>query len=154
MATDSYPGGHARFTRAEPSPTTVCDVFGGDLKQGQRSHVTGHVEFRPAEYQVLVDGRRARLTVREFELLWALAQHEGSVVPRPRLYAMVWQAPMVYRDRSVDVIVRKIRAKLQGVSPDYQYVHTHFGVGYRFSIEPRASSSSMPAAGPATTPLA
>ena len=42
---------------------------------------------------------------------------------------------MVRGDRSVDVFVRKLRTKLERISPDWRYVHTHFGVGYRFGAE-------------------
>jgi DNA-binding winged helix-turn-helix (wHTH) protein len=42
---------------------------------------------------------------------------------------------MVRGDRSVDVFVRKLRQKLEQASPAWRYVHTHFGVGYRFSAE-------------------
>jgi DNA-binding winged helix-turn-helix (wHTH) protein len=42
---------------------------------------------------------------------------------------------MVRGDRSVDVFVRKLRQKLERLSPDWRYVHTHFGVGYRFAAE-------------------
>ena len=42
---------------------------------------------------------------------------------------------MTYRDRSVDVFVRKVRRKLVTSAPGWTYVHTHFGVGYRFSPE-------------------
>ncbi|MGB1583824.1 MAG: winged helix-turn-helix domain-containing protein, partial [Solirubrobacterales bacterium] len=38
--------------------------------------------------------------------------------------------------RSVDVFVRKVRHKLEAASPDWRYVHTHFGIGYRFDAEP------------------
>jgi DNA-binding response OmpR family regulator len=43
---------------------------------------------------------------------------------------------MVRGDRSVDVFVGKIRNKLAALSPGWRYVHTHFGVGYRFDAEP------------------
>ena len=43
---------------------------------------------------------------------------------------------MVHGDRSVDVFVRKLRQKLEKVSPDWRYIHTHFGIGYRFDAEP------------------
>jgi DNA-binding winged helix-turn-helix (wHTH) protein len=42
---------------------------------------------------------------------------------------------MVRGDRSVDVFVRKLRTKLERISPAWRYVHTHFGVGYRFAAE-------------------
>jgi DNA-binding winged helix-turn-helix (wHTH) protein len=43
---------------------------------------------------------------------------------------------MVHGDRSVDVFVRKLRQKLERVSPGWRYIHTHFGIGYRFAAEP------------------
>jgi len=39
-------------------------------------------------------------------------------------------------DRSVDVFVRKLRQKLEKASPEWRYIHTHFGIGYRFAAEP------------------
>jgi DNA-binding winged helix-turn-helix (wHTH) protein len=42
---------------------------------------------------------------------------------------------MVHGDRSVDVFVRKLRQKLERASPRWRYIHTHFGIGYRFAAE-------------------
>ena len=95
----------------------------------------GHLELRPAEFSALVSGRRSNLTVREFEILFVLAQRRDRVVRRGEIYAEVWGGQMPHRDRSVDVFVRKVRGKLQKVSPDWIYVHTHFGIGYRFEPE-------------------
>jgi hypothetical protein len=43
---------------------------------------------------------------------------------------------MAHGDRSVDVFVRKLRQKLRAASPGWSYIHTHFGVGYRFAPQP------------------
>jgi DNA-binding winged helix-turn-helix (wHTH) protein len=43
---------------------------------------------------------------------------------------------MAHGDRSVDVFIRKLRQKLEKLSPSWGYIHTHFGVGYRFDPEP------------------
>jgi DNA-binding winged helix-turn-helix (wHTH) protein len=43
---------------------------------------------------------------------------------------------MIHGDRSVDVFVRKLRSKLQKRSPGWDYIHTHFGIGYRFDPQP------------------
>jgi len=104
-----------------------------------------HVEFRPSEFQVLVDGARAGLTIREFQILEVLAERHDRVVQRPEVYDLVWGGQMPTRDRSVDVFVRKVRRKLAAVSPDWTYVHTHFGVGYRFAPE-RVLSVAEPVA--------
>ena len=53
---------------------------------------------------------------------------------------------MAHGDRSVDVFVRKLRHKLERQSPDWRYIHTHFGIGYRF--QPEAKEGAAPAAGP------
>jgi DNA-binding winged helix-turn-helix (wHTH) protein len=59
---------------------------------------------------------------------------------------------MVRGDRSVDVFVRKLRQKLEKASPKWRYIHTHFGIGYRFAAEslevvrPEDVPSALPAA--------
>lgn len=95
----------------------------------------GNVEIRPAELQVLIDGVRTGLTVREFELFFLLAKRLDSVVQRPEIYELMWGGEMPRRDRSVDVLVRKVRGKLEIAAPDWHYIHTHFGIGYRFTPE-------------------
>ena len=94
-----------------------------------------NLEIRPAELQVLVDGRRSGLTVREFQLFLLLAERLDSVVQRPEIFELIWGGTMQRRDRSVDVLVRKIRRKLEPLAPEWRYIHTHFGIGYRFSPE-------------------
>jgi len=94
-----------------------------------------NLDVRPAEYEVLAEGRRVGLTVREFQTFMALAQRPDRVVTRPEIYSLVWGRQMAYRDRSVDVFVRKVRRKLDAAAPGWAYIHTHFGVGYRFSPE-------------------
>ena len=94
-----------------------------------------NLEVRPAELQVLIDDRRAGFTVREFELFFLLSQRIDSVVQRPEIFTLMWGGEMPQRNRSVDVLVRKVRAKLELAAPDWRYVHTHFGIGYRFMPE-------------------
>ncbi len=96
----------------------------------------GELEVRSDTHQVLVGTAVADLTRREFELLGVLVASEGRVLPREELYERVWGYAMVHGDRSVDVFVRKLRQKLERVSPGWRYIHTHFGIGYRFTAEP------------------
>lgn len=94
-----------------------------------------NLEIRPGEMQVLIDDRRAGLTVREFQMLWALVERRDRVVTREDIYAIVWGGQLPRRNRSVDVFVRKVRMKLEAIAPGWIYIHTHFGIGYRFSPE-------------------
>ena len=57
------------------------------------------------------------------------------VLRREEIYERVWGYAMAHGDRSVDVFVRKLRQKLRAGSPSWSYIHTHFGVGYRFAPE-------------------
>ncbi len=97
--------------------------------------VAGELEIRADQFQAFVGGRSVDLTRREFELLELLAQAEGKVLQREEIYQAVWGYAMAHGDRSVDVFVRKVRQKLESASPNWSYIHTHFGVGYRFQPE-------------------
>ena len=112
--------------------------------------VLAELEIRPDQFQAFVAGRNLNLTRREFELLQTLAEASGKVLEREEIYQRVWGYAMAHGDRSVDVFIRKLRAKLQKASPGWAYIHTHFGVGYRFEAEPVAPSgvaSGAPASG-------
>ncbi len=95
----------------------------------------GEVTIRPDLYQAFVGESSLELTPREFELLQLLAGSD-RVLRREEIYERVWGYAMVHGDRSVDVFVRKVRQKLRSASPGWGYIHTHFGVGYRFDPEP------------------
>ena len=98
----------------------------------------GNLLIRPDEFLVQAGGRAVPLTMRELSLLVALAHRKGRVVSRQELYAVVWQQPYRPYERSVDVYVGKVRQKLEEAAPDWRYIHTHFGFGYRFDAEPLA----------------
>jgi DNA-binding response OmpR family regulator len=98
--------------------------------------LAGELEIRPAEHLARARGRALSLSVRELDLLAALARREGRIVPREELYETVWGAPLRIQDRSVDVYVHKLRTKLADALPEWGFIHTHFGFGYRFQPEP------------------
>jgi DNA-binding response OmpR family regulator len=111
------------LTRLEENATRWCALRSANLV------------IRPAERRVLAGGRPLAITAREFETLLALAQRRNRIVPRTELYAVVWGGQMRSRDRSVDVLVQHLRKKLYHAAPGWAYIHTHFGIGYRFAPE-------------------
>jgi DNA-binding response OmpR family regulator len=95
----------------------------------------GELQVRPAEGLALAGGRILTLSVREFGLLVALVRRTGHVVRREDLYRLVWGAQLRPGDRSIDVYVHKLRAKLEEAIPGRAFIHTHVGFGYRLSPE-------------------
>ena len=94
----------------------------------------GEITVRPDLYQAYVAEASLELTAREFEILQLLSGSD-RVLRREEIYERVWGYAMAHGDRSVDVFVRKLRQKLRTGSPRWSYIHTHFGVGYRFAPE-------------------
>ena len=90
---------------------------------------------------MLATGRALTLSVREFELLVAMARRPGAIVTREELYSTVWGGELRAGDRSVDVYVSKLRGKLEAALPDRRFIHTHPGFGYRFQPQPSRECS-------------
>jgi DNA-binding response OmpR family regulator len=113
--------------------------------------IAGEVVIRSDRFQAFVGEHSIDLTRREFELIELLAAAEGRVLEREEIYSRLWGYTMVRGDRSVDVFVRKLRQKLEKASPEWRYIHTHFGIGYRFAaeslevVDPNSVPSSVPA---------
>lgn len=108
----------------------------GRRREETPSVAAGELTISASQFQAYVGDRSLELTRREFELLRLLADASGRVLEREEVYERVWGYAMARGDRSVDVFVRKLRQKLEKGSPSWRYIHTHFGVGYRFSPEP------------------
>jgi DNA-binding response OmpR family regulator len=104
-----------------------------DGQNGRTSSTAGRLEIRPEEHAALVDGRPLNLTVRELQLLSTLAAHPERIMTRDELYEAVWRRAPRRADRSVDVYVSRLRAKLGEALPGARLIYTHTGVGYRYS---------------------
>ncbi len=118
----------------------------GDEPSEEEMVVAGELAIRTDMFDAYVGAEPAGLSRKEYELLRQLAAAGGRVLEREQIYQRVWGYTMVRGDRSVDVFVRKLRNKLERVSPGWRYVHTHFGIGYRFAAEPvagRAATSAV-----------
>jgi len=95
---------------------------------------SGDVSIDEATYTARVGGRTLDLTFKEFELLKFLAQHPGRVFSRAQLLQEVWGYDYFGGTRTVDVHVRRLRAKL---GPEHDSViGTVRNVGYRFVVAP------------------
>lgn len=111
-----------------PSATVLCE----------EDVMTASPTYGPAtvchELQAIcTERRREDLTPRELQLLSILIDHRDGVVVKTTLLDAIGGTPLVgYRDRRVDVHVAAIRRKFEHIAPEWAFIHTRVGVGYRF----------------------
>lgn len=78
----------------------------------------------------LVDGAEVRLTRKEFELLAYLIRHRGKICSREQILSRVWSDEVVVLDRTIDVNITRVRAKI-GAYGSYIVTRSGFGYGFR-----------------------
>jgi DNA-binding response OmpR family regulator len=102
---------------------------------------SGEVVVDEETYTAKLGGRVLDLTFKEFELLKYLAQHPGRVFTRDQLLQEVWGYDYFGGTRTVDVHVRRLRAKL-GTEHE-ALIGTVRNVGYRFVLPPRDQAKDL-----------
>jgi DNA-binding response OmpR family regulator len=107
----------------------------------------GPLEILPHDNMAWAMGRALILSVRELCLLTELARRADRPASREELYLQVWGRQMRPGDRSVDVYVRKLRVKLEEALPEWRFIHTHFGSGYRLTAERLPSPNGLVSTG-------
>jgi DNA-binding response OmpR family regulator len=113
----------------------------GAVDLGPAEIRSGDVSIDEATYTARVRGRVLDLTYKEFELLKYLAQHPGAVFTRAQLLQEVWGYDYFGGTRTVDVHVRRLRAKL-GADHE-ELIGTVRNVGYRF-VPPDRPAKTLP----------
>jgi DNA-binding response OmpR family regulator len=114
-------------------------ALSGADEQASGQITAGDLVIDETTYSARVDGRLLDLTYKEFELIKHLAQHPGRVFTRAQLLQEVWGYDYFGGTRTVDVHVRRLRAKLG--SEHEVLIGTVRNVGYRFVPEPTPRSS-------------
>ena len=99
--------------------------------------VVGPLEIMPAEHLALVNRRALILSLTELRMLTELTRRADRIVSREDLSTQVWGREFRPGNRSIDVYVHKLRVKLEDALPDWSFIHTHSGFGYRLSPQLR-----------------
>lgn len=106
----------------------------GELKHGE-------IVIDEHSYTAKVKGKALDLTFKEFELLKYLAQHPGRVFSRAQLLKEIWGFDYFGGTRTVDVHVRRLRAKL---GPEFEsQIDTVRNVGYKFNAAPTSETANL-----------
>jgi DNA-binding response OmpR family regulator len=91
----------------------------------------GGITLDLAAHEATVAGRPVELTPMEFELLTALVRPPGRTFPRAQLLQQIQDSPLEGFDRTIDVHIRNIRAKIEPDPKNPRYILTIYGVGYK-----------------------
>jgi len=82
-------------------------------------------------YDAIINGRKAGLSKREFEILHLLMSHPNKVFTKNNIYQSVWGGEFLGDDNTVNVHISKLRTKLSVVSKDAEYIQTVWGIGFK-----------------------
>ena len=85
-------------------------------------------------FELVVDGKKMDTPPKEMELLFFLASTPNRVYTRNQLLDEVWGFDYFGDSRTVDVHIKRLREKLEGISPEWS-LKTVWGVGYKFEVE-------------------
>jgi two-component system response regulator RegX3 len=101
-----------------------------DLSPG--SLAVGDVVLDPDEHRVTIDGEDVALPLKEFELLHLLLANAGRVLPRETLIDRVWGSDYVGDTKTLDVHIKRLRAKVEPNPTSPTRILTYRGLGYKF----------------------
>ncbi len=109
----------------------VLRRYGSDAAGGEKKLSFDKLEVNLESYELLVDGKKVDTPPKELELLYHLASAPNRVYTRNQLLDEVWGFDYLGDSRTVDVHIKRLREKLEGVSPEWA-LSTVWGVGYKF----------------------
>jgi two-component system response regulator RegX3 len=96
------------------------------------SLAVGEVVLDPDEHRVTIDGAEVSLPLKEFELLHLLLANAGRVLPRETLIDRVWGSDYVGDTKTLDVHIKRLRAKVEPNPTSPTRIITYRGLGYKF----------------------
>ena len=112
----------------------VLRRFGGEEEgSGEKKLSFDKLVINLDSYELLVDGKRVDTPPKELELLYHLASAPNRVFTRNQLLDEVWGFDYFGDSRTVDVHIKRLREKLEGISDQWR-LKTVWGVGYKFEV--------------------
>ena len=112
----------------------VLRRYGAEEGEGEKKLTFDKLVINLDSYELIVDGKRVDTPPKELELLYHLAASPNRVFTRNQLLDEVWGFDYFGDSRTVDVHIKRLREKLEGVSPKW-CLKTVWGVGYKFELQ-------------------
>ena len=103
-----------------------------DKTVSKKEYQIGPLFLCPERHEILLNGEQLSLTYKEFSLLCLLAENRGIVLTRTMLMDRVWGLEANHENRTLDVHIRTLRAKMKEAG---RYIETVRGIGYRLMEE-------------------
>ncbi len=122
------------MTKPVPLPLLEAHVEALIRRCGERKSkidVVGALSIDYESRKIYLDNKQMKVTSKEFDLMEYFIQHKGMILSRDKILDSVWGYDYVGGYRSVDTMVKKLRAKL---TDQYPYIRTVYGVGYSFEV--------------------
>jgi DNA-binding response OmpR family regulator len=94
----------------------------------------GDLYIEPSTRMVKVSGKAITLTAKEFDLLWFLVRHPRQVFTRTQLLDQIWGYEFFGDESTVTVHMHRLREKVEPDPANPSYIHTVWGVGYKFEV--------------------
>ncbi len=95
--------------------------------------VVGEVQLDPAKHEVVIRGEAVNLPLKEFELLALLLEHAGRVLTRDTLIDRIWGHDYVGDTKTLDVHIKRLRAKVEPDPANPTHITTIRGLGYKYA---------------------
>lgn len=92
------------------------------------------IQISPAKHLVIKDGEKLALSLKEYQLLELMMSDPGKVFTRDVLLDKIWGYDYFGETRTVDVHIRYLRRRLGDNGPDFKYIETVRGLGYKFKV--------------------
>ena len=97
------------------------------------TYIFGNVSIDFNKHEVIKNGEKVDLTLKEFELLQILIKNSGRVLTRDLLLDKIWGYEFIGETRTIDVHIRYLRKKIEDDDKNPKFIETIRGIGYRFN---------------------
>lgn len=102
-------------------------------KEDLNTIIIGSLKIDKQSRRIFVNGTEVNFTNKEFELLTCLAENPNKIFSKEELFEKIWKYDSMGETSTVTVHVNRIRDKIFAIDPDFNFVNTVWGKGYRFN---------------------
>ncbi|MBL7005221.1 MAG: response regulator [Gammaproteobacteria bacterium] len=118
------------------SPREVVARVSSVLRRFNIANIPNQSEIKIDEYtyKVTVYGRAIELTAVEFQLFKTMFKQPGRVYSRQQLMDSIYDDHRIVSNRTIDSHIKKLRQNLHGAANNQEFIHSVYGVGYKFEV--------------------